>query len=266
VHALALRLCGNAADADDAVQEAFLTAYRRWHTFKGEADAGTWLYAIAAHGCGKRRRGARKVPAVSQLMPWKERTVMAVAAAPAEDESPAERREAVARVQHEIAALPEHLRVPLVLKEVLGAPVGDVASTLGLTAATVKTRLHRARLLLRKQMTAGAGSVPAPAPIFDKQVCLDLLKAKLDAMDRGGVSAGFRVPQAEACARCRAVFRELDLVQDACTHLASGELPAAVRAAVERALAQRDAAANERPAPARRGRRPLAHGQTRPAR
>jgi hypothetical protein len=53
----------------------------------------------------------------------------------------------------------------------------------------------------------------------------DLLKTKLEAMDRGGEPAGRKVPQAEVCARCRAVFRELDLVQDACTQMASGQMP-----------------------------------------
>src|SRR5688572_12755333 len=80
VRALALRLCGNRADADDAVQEVFLQALRKWHTFRGESDPGTWLYAIAARSCRARlrRKGGvdRRTPAVSQLMPWGETTVM----------------------------------------------------------------------------------------------------------------------------------------------------------------------------------------------
>ena len=62
-----------------------------------------------------------------------------------------------------------------------------------------------------KAVTAKAARVDAPEPIYEKSICLDLLKAKMEAMDRGGVSAGLRVPQAEVCARCRAVFREFDL-------------------------------------------------------
>ncbi|MDX2131272.1 MAG: RNA polymerase sigma factor [Planctomycetota bacterium] len=263
IRALAHRLCRNHADADDAVQDTFLRAFRKWHTFRGDADPGTWLYAIAVRECRARRKrdARRRTPAMSQLMPWSETTVAQFAAARADEPHEAERRESVERVHGAIADLPEHLRVPVLLKDVLGVRVEDVAGALGLAENTVKTRLHRARLALRKAMTARAPSVDAPPPIFEKQVCLDLLKTKLDAMDRGGAAAGFLVPQAEVCARCRAVFRELDLVQDACTQLASGDLPDALRSAILRAIAARDAA----PRAARRGRRPVRRSRPRSA-
>lgn len=260
LYALALRLCRHKADAQDMVQDVFLRALRKWHTFRGEADPGTWLYAIAARSCKERmrRKGGldrRQVP-VSQLMPWGETTVMEVAASPEGAEDAGERREAVARVQAEIARLPEHLRLPLVLKDVLEMRVEDVAAALGLAENTVKTRLHRARLALRKAMTSKAATVEAPAPIYEKQVCLDLLKAKMEAMDRGGAAAGERVPQAEVCARCRAVFRELDLVQEACGQMAEGEMPASLREKILRALRERERA--EGASGPRRGRRPVA--------
>lgn len=270
LHALALRMCGNRADADDLVQETFLQAFRKWDTFKGNADPGTWLYAIAARYCKPRlrRRGGvdKRMPAVSQLMPWRESTVMEVAAAPAGEEDPAERSEAITRVQAAIAGLPEHLRVPLVMKEVLGVSVEDVGAALALAENTVKTRLHRARLALRKAMTAKASSVHAPAPIYEKQVCIDLLKAKMEAMDRGGAAASFRVPQAEICARCRAVFRELDLVQDACAQMSAGALPGPLRAAILRAIARRDASERTSQTPAHRGCKPLKRSATSPRR
>jgi RNA polymerase sigma-70 factor (ECF subfamily) len=263
--ALGLRLCGNRDDAQDMVQDTFLQAFRRWGTFRGQADAGTWLYTIAARSCKARmrRKGGtdRRMPAVSQLMPWKETTIMEVAAAAEGQEDPAEHREALARVQREIARLPEHLRIVIVLKEIAGLSVDDVASALALAEGTVKTRLHRGRLALRKAMTARAASVSAPAPIYEKQVCLDLLKTKLEAMDRGGEPAGRKVPQAEVCARCRAVFRELDLVQDACTQMASGQLPPQARSRILKMIAERDAtqrSAVTRPA---RGRRPVARSR-----
>lgn len=266
IHALALRLCRHRADADDLVQDVFLQALRKWHTFKGDADPGTWLYTIAVRACSARhrRRGGidRRTPALSQLMPWTETTVMRAAAAPTGSEDRAERAEAVERVQSEIARLPEFLRIPLVLKEVLGVPVNDVGRSLGLTESTVKTRLHRARLALRKAMTARAPAVQAPAPTYEKQVCLDLLKAKLEAMDRGGAHAGLVIPQAEVCARCRAVFRELDLVQDACAQMAEGVMPAHVRAAVLKAIAEREAH-ERRVQPVRRGRRAIGSARVR---
>ncbi len=258
IRGLATRLCANRSDADDLVQEVFLQAFRSWPTFRGEADPGTWLHAIAARTCRRRfsRAAARRMPAASQLMPWSETTVMQVAAAPEDEESESERREAVARVQREIARLPSFLRVPLVLKEVLELSVEETGSALGLATNTVKTRLHRARLALRKAMTAKAAAVEAPAPIYEKQVCLDLLKAKMEAMDRGGRAAEFTVPQAEVCERCRAVFRELDLVQDACARMDEGTMPASLRATIIRAIEQRDRAERASEARPRRGRRP----------
>ena len=264
IFSLGLRLCGNRDDAQDMVQDTFLQAFRRWDTFRGQADAGTWLYTIAARSCKARmrRKGGtdRRMPAVSQLMPWKETTIMEVAAAPEGQEDPAEHREALARVQREVVRLPEHLRVVIVLKEISGLSVEDVAAALGLAEGTVKTRLHRGRLALRKAMTARAASTTAPVPIYEKQVCLDLLKAKLNAMDRGD-AAGRKVPQAEVCARCRAVFRELDLVQDACTQMAEGQMPPQVRTRILKMIAERDA--TQHPAAARpaRGRRPVARSR-----
>jgi hypothetical protein len=99
--------------------------------------------------------------------------------------------------------------------------------------------------------------VKAPIPIFEKQVCLDLLKAKLEAMDRGGVAHGFAVPQAEVCARCRAVFRELDLVQNACAQLGEGSMPNPLRRKILAALAERERAERASETKPRRGRRPV---------
>lgn len=253
-----MRLCGNAADAEDMIQDVFLQAFRKWHTFRGDADPVTWLYAIAARSCkarARRRRGTDpRTPALSQLMPWSESTVMQIAAAPDDAGANAARAEAIASVQSEIARLPEHLRIPLVMKDVLELSVHDTASGLGLAENTVKTRLHRARLALRKSMTSQAKATRAQAPVFEKQVCLDLLKAKFNAMDRGGTAAGFTVPQAEVCARCRAVFRELDLVQDACARLGNGHLPASARSKILAAIRARDEVAQPRRP---RGRKPV---------
>lgn len=257
LHALAMRLCRHRNDADDLVQDVFLTALRKWHTFRGDSDPGTWLHTIAARACKARhrRKGGvdRRQLSMSELMPWSEETVMEIAASDEGVSDRSQRQEAIARVQEEVTRLPEHLRLPLVLKEVLQMSVQDVAAALGLAENTVKTRLHRARLALRKAMTAHTPSVVAPAPIYDKQICLDLLKAKLEALDRG--RAAERVPQAELCARCRAVFRELDLVHEACHQLGQGHLPLELREKMLSMLAENEQRATPTP---RRGRRPVA--------
>ncbi len=113
--------------------------------------------------------------------------------------------------------------------------IEDVAKALNIKPETVKTRVHRARLLLRKAIVDHA-RVPkraAKAPTYEKQVCLDLLKAKLDAMDHG---RGFPIGQGIVCERCLAVFAELDLSQNTCVRLAEGEMPGRVRTKILRAI------------------------------
>ena len=87
------------------------------------------------------------------------------------------------RVEAAIAGLPDDFRMPLVLKEILGFSVADVAAILDLKPATVKTRLHRARLRVRKAMEDALPTEAVPPAAYSKQVCLDLLQAKQEALD-----------------------------------------------------------------------------------
>jgi RNA polymerase sigma-70 factor, ECF subfamily len=249
LYSLASRLCGNAADAEDMVQDVFLQAHRKWHTFKGDANPGTWLYAIAAHSCKARmrRKGGidKRMPAVSQLMPWNEtRNADLGNGSSGSVDGPvaqAIERESAKAVHEAILTLPENFRVPLVLKEMLELSIEDVAAALHVKPETVKTRVHRARLLLRKAIMDRRG-VPkraAKAPTYEKQVCLDLLKAKLDAMDNG---RGFPIGQGVVCERCRAVFAELDLAQNTCARLADGKMPERIRAGILAAIRQAERA------------------------
>lgn len=243
LYSLASRLCGNASDAEDMVQEVFLQAHRKWHTFKGNANPGTWLYTIAARACKARlrRKGGidRRMPAVSQLMPWNEtkNADLGDGANGSADGPVAQaiERESARAVHDAIQKLPENFRVPLVLKEMLELSIEDVAGALHLKPETVKTRVHRARLLLRKAIMdrRAVPKLAAKAPTYEKQICLDLLKAKLDAMDN---RRGFPIGQDIVCERCRAVFAELDLAQNTCARLADGKMPERVRKAILRAI------------------------------
>lgn len=228
LYALGRRLCGSEHEAEDLVQETFLQAYRRWETFDGRADPGTWLWTIAARMCQRlhRKRAGEpaKLAAYDELLPFRD---VKLASTDAVDE--AQRAEARAEVERAIAQLPVEFRLPLVLKEIIGFPVDDVARMLNLKPATVKTRLHRARLKLRQAVDEALPKQPgeAPPPAYEKQVCLDLLAAKQAALDRG-----VAFDESIICDRCRTIFAELDLAQSVCRDLAAGELPDEVRARV----------------------------------
>ena len=77
----------------------------------------------------------------------------------------------------------------------------------------MKTRIHRARLALRKELAEGLPERPAGHPTHERRVCLDLLRAKQEAMDRG---EELPLAASELCDRCNALFSTLDLTRDTC--------------------------------------------------
>lgn len=234
VYGLALRFCGNPQNAADVVQETFLGAFRSWHTFRGESSASTWLYRIASRACKRfhrteGRQSAHAVPLATDLpatgpVP----DVLSTHITPLTE---AVRREAIAALEREISALPDDYRIPIVLKEIAGLSVLETAEVLDMKEATVKTRLHRGRLALYNALSRSMPTRDAPPPAYEARVCLDLLNAKQEALDRGG-----DFPQMEGilCERCRAVFKSLDLSVDLCRASVS-EMPDGLR---ERVLAQ----------------------------
>lgn len=219
IHALGLRLSGSPAEADEVVQDTFLSAYRGWAGFDGRSKPSTWLYTIAVRAWKRRRRGRKgreaKMPSLDAVMPFAD---TAAAALDRDGTPPAEieRREAVARMQEALVELPDGFRVPLLLKDLLELSVEETARVLDLKPQTVKTRLHRARLALRRILVDGMPTRPAPAPRFERQQCVDLLRAKLESMDRG---EAFPRQRELICDRCRGVFDELDLAQRFCLEL-----------------------------------------------
>lgn len=238
IHALGLRLCRHADDAEDLLQETFLQAWRGWEGFEGRADPGTWLYRIAARVCARARRRRAGQPSrtlsLEELLPFGSGPVPDLAADdPGHPLDGELRRELVGEVEAAIADLPEQFRMPVVLKEVVGFSVAEVAEVLDLKPATVKTRLHRGRLMVRKAVADHLPTTTAPPPAFTKQVCLDLLHAKQDALDRG---VEMPCPEADLCARCRAIFASMDLTQQLCRSLGDDPLDEGVRASVLDAL------------------------------
>jgi predicted RNA polymerase sigma factor len=136
----------------------------------------------------------------------------------------------VQAVRTAIDSLPLHFRLPLVLKEIEGMSVDDVAKVLGLKPATVKTRLHRARLLVGKELSRPLPQRRAAETHDDENACLDLLWAKQEALDRG---VPFPIPGDTLCERCHSVFATLDMAEEACHALGDVKLPERTRRALE---------------------------------
>lgn len=238
LYALSLKLCGHPEDAEDLVQEIFLTAWRKWDQFRGGSHPTTWLYTIAARACARRRRKRagepRHMESLTDLLPSPEDRIpdLGIVASPLDEQLQRETREAV---EAAISALPTHFRLPLVLKEIVELSIDEVAAILGLKPATVKTRVHRGRLLLRRELARRLPQQEAPPPNHSRRMCLDLLQAKQESLDRG---VPFRVPQENLCQRCRAMFATLDLTQETCETLGRGELPASLREVLAEAFSE----------------------------
>ena len=227
---LASRFCGSADEAEDLVQEVFLQAFRSWDGFRGEADSKTWLFRIAANACQRMHRKRAGEPehmgSLDALLPFGDPLIAVIADDLPDAEQNQIRAEALDRLEREIARLPEEFRVPLVLKDLVGFRVREIAGILDMEEGTVRSRVHRARLRLRAAVdeVLPRNPDPAPPPAYEERTCLDLLNAKQDALDRG-------VPfdTSVICDRCRSVFASLDLTRDACRALASDCLPDGVR-------------------------------------
>ncbi len=135
---VAVRTLGDPEDAADAVQDALVAAYRRAGTYRGEASVRTWLHRILVNTCIDRLRRDRIRPTV----PWPNREVPA--------RGPDQVTELATRmaVADGLALLPPEQRVAVVLVDVQGWPLVEVAEVLGVPLGTVKSRCARGRARL----------------------------------------------------------------------------------------------------------------------
>ena len=158
MYRFAYRLCGEAETAKDLVQETFLNAYRAYDRFRGDAQVSTWLYAIASHACLRMRRKRKGEPerelSLEEFVPTSEGEF--TLQIPMEGLSPQEaleNKELRQILDRAIAKLPRKYRMVLVLRDMEGLSAKEVGNILGLTERAIKSRLHRARLFVRKELS-----------------------------------------------------------------------------------------------------------------
>ena len=157
------------AEAEDAVQQAYLNAYRHLDQFEGRAQFSTWLTRIAVYEALARRKRVGGNPTSS------EEGLGETAASPAPDpERQAYGKELSVLLESALAGLPEGYRSVFLLREVDGLSTAETARHLRISDATVKTRLHRAKGLLQRKLQA---VTPAEAFSFDGARCDRLVTA-----------------------------------------------------------------------------------------
>ena len=152
IYALALRLCGDREEAADLAQEAFVKAWQGLSSFQGESSFSTWVYRLTTNLCIDHLRKKRRREAVESVVSldatdggWAE---------PADWESDPqrllERSERGRALARGLARLPDWQRQALVLRELSGLSYQEIAAALDIDLGTVKSRIARARLSLRK--------------------------------------------------------------------------------------------------------------------
>ncbi|PKB71188.1 MAG: hypothetical protein BZY87_06880 [SAR202 cluster bacterium Io17-Chloro-G6] len=148
-YSVAFRMLRNAEDAEDAVQEAYISALKALPNFKGQSKLSTWLYRIVVNAClMKIRKDKSRAKYLSEksfddaiVYDWKN-----------DPEEAAVNSELRSMLESGLDLLSPDLRAAVVLRDIQGLSTEEAAEALGISIASLKSRLHRARIMLRKHL------------------------------------------------------------------------------------------------------------------
>ncbi|HSB44500.1 MAG TPA: RNA polymerase sigma factor [Nitrospira sp.] len=159
IYRYAHRLCGEAESAKDLVQETFLNAYRGLKGFRGDAQVSTWLYTIASRACMRMRRKRKGEPerelSLDDFVPTSEGEFrLQIPMDGLTPEEALQNKELRVALDQAINKLPKKYRMTLVLRDMEGLSAKEVGAIMGANERAVKSRLHRARLFVRRELSA----------------------------------------------------------------------------------------------------------------
>lgn len=200
VFAFSMKVCGRREDAEDTMQEVLLRSIRYLPRFDSPRALAVWLYKVARSRCLMSRRRSKFAPkeslSLENLMPDR-RELAALGASPGgrrrDGETPESsllRGEDERRLQEAVRRLPPDYRVILILHDMEQLSGGEIAKITGLKPGTVRVRLHRARLFVRRELAGGIGR---RAPKIRRKSAV--AGARQEALPRPG--------------RCKAMFAEI---------------------------------------------------------
>lgn len=156
VFSFSMRVCGHREDAEDTMQEVLLKSVPQLPKFDSPKALLVWLYKVAKSRCLMNRRKSKFAPSselsLEQLMPDRKELEQLSADGKINPESFAIRSEEASRLRDAVQKLPPQYRIVLVLRDMEGLTDEEVAEITGLRAGTVRVRLHRARLFVRKEL------------------------------------------------------------------------------------------------------------------
>jgi RNA polymerase sigma-70 factor (ECF subfamily) len=159
IYRYAHRLCGETESAKDLVQETFLNAYQGLKDFRGDAKVSTWLYTIASRACIRMRRKRKGEPehelSLEEFVPTSEGEFrLQIPMGGLSPEEAFQNKELREALDQAIDKLPRKYRMALVLRDMEGLSAKEVGTIMGVNERAVKSRLHRARLFVRRELSA----------------------------------------------------------------------------------------------------------------
>jgi RNA polymerase sigma-70 factor (ECF subfamily) len=169
IYRFAQRLCRRVEDAQDLVQDTFLNAYRGLGQFRGDAQVSTWLYRIATRASLRLRRKRKGEPdrelSLDEFIPTSDgEFTLQIPTDGLTPEEALQNKELRRAVHQAIQKLPNKYRLVLVLRDMEGLTAKEVGAIMGLNERAVKSRLHRARLFVRRELSArGIAESSSPA-------------------------------------------------------------------------------------------------------
>ncbi|HEU4856858.1 MAG TPA: RNA polymerase sigma factor [Rhodanobacteraceae bacterium] len=182
---VARAVLGNHTEAKDAVQDAYLAAYRALGEFRGDAQMATWLTRIVLNECMGRQRTEHRRQRIAPMVSM-ESDMDATRSVPdtqPQPEAAAARAEMRALLQRRVDALPDNLRVVFVLRAVEEMSVRETAEHLGISAEATRIRYFRARCTLRKSLAELAESVQRDLYEFGCHECDELIARVFSRLD-----------------------------------------------------------------------------------
>jgi RNA polymerase sigma-70 factor, ECF subfamily len=166
VYRLAQGITRSASDAEEVVQDVFMTIYRKGDSFEGRSTLGSWIYRVTINAALNRRRGKRQEveTSIEENLPAfvedghraGDRTYL-LADWSQDPEAALLSEETRGLLNRAIDSLRDDYRAVLVLRDVEDLPNAEIAETIGESVASVKSRVHRARMALREQLTRHLG-------------------------------------------------------------------------------------------------------------
>jgi RNA polymerase sigma-70 factor (ECF subfamily) len=177
LYRVALSILRNDAEAEDVMQDAYVRAYEHLNQFAGEAKFSTWLTKIAVHEALARVRRSGRTEDLDLIPETNVHNAASMTKAIRDPETQAYDHELRLVLERAVNALTAKYRSVFVLRAVEGLNVAETAACLDISLEAVKTRLHRARSLLRKELDRRAGVTAAQAFPFHLSRCDRVVEA-----------------------------------------------------------------------------------------